>query len=129
MIVETTHKCPRCRHTFKSKTETRDVHDLVFVWSDTVMADARPILIAGMPDANTVMLGFPGQTGHTLLSIPLGRPVPHMDGKNHPFEILRIAPGVWILSMSIVVGQLHAHVTIVGCPAETAAEQVREEKA
>jgi hypothetical protein len=92
------------------------VHDLVFQWSGSVMTDQRS-MVAAVVDGDLI-LSIQTSNGRQMLSITLGKTVPHVSGKNVTFALVEIWPGVLKLNSSILTEWLHAYITIVGCPAE-----------
>jgi hypothetical protein len=79
------------------------------------MTDSRPLVASVVGGDLLVACTLP--TGRPIFSAKLGQEVPLLGGfGTDVYRLEKIAPGVWKLRPSLVAGDIHAFVTIVGVP-------------
>ena len=112
--------CPNCSAQLNLQYEPERFVDLICAFSEKPLADTRPNIAGFTPDGCVIIRTE--QAGKSLMfSVKLGQEVP-VNGteETRRFELVVLGPGVVKLRPSIVTPEIHAFVTIVNVPMQTA---------
>lgn len=119
--------CPCCHRTYPVDVRFGDretTADIVASWSERVMEDPRPAVAFVAPrtpklDGWDLVLKVLTPEGPRPMTVPIviGE-VRQMEDDQEEWGLIRLGPGVWKLSPSIISGDkvLHGYVTLVDVP-------------
>jgi len=115
--------CPRCKVSITLSLPIPDrmkTADVLLRWSANLLMDGDdgPCGTVFERDGGAVELLWRLGLHSTLLStrVVVGQSRNRQDGHQDEWGLMRLAPGVWKLSPSVVEGEFHGFLTLIGVP-------------